>query len=189
MTRRCDRDGGYREGVVRILACALLLSIGGCRSRACVVAPPTRAVEAHPALAAGLHQRVTDALTTPGGATLTLREEELTAALRQALEGSPIVGATLHVAEDAVYAQATVGRRRTPVQVSLIPAARDGRLAVRVACLVVNGRRAPRIIGAVTGSVLDALAEDAAWSLPIEAITLREGAIVIVTGPRPTSGA
>lgn len=189
MTRRRRCDGCCREGVALALTCCLLLVLAGCRPQPCPVEPPDRPIEAPPALAAALQERVAHALTGPDGAILVVREEELTALLRLALEGRPLRDATAHITEEALYLQAAVGRRGTAIGAALVPAVEDGRPAVRVACLTVDGRPMPRIVGATAQAVVGALAEDAAWSVRIEAVTLMDGVLAVTAAGRAASGA
>ena len=123
---------------------------------------PERAIDAPAALAADLRERVTRVLAKPGGATLSVREEELTAVLRQALEGSPLSDVALHVTEEALYLRLAAGRR--PIRAALVPVVADGRLIVRASCLTVGEDTLPPIVGAAIESAVTALATDAAWS-------------------------
>lgn len=182
MIRRRRHNVCYHEGVALALACCLLLGIAGCRGSHCAVDAPERAIDAPTALAADLRERVTRVLAEPGGATLSVREEEVTAILRQALGGSPLSDVALHVTEQALYLRLAVGRQ--PIRAALVPVVADGRLAIRVSCLAVGKSTLPRIAGAAVESAVTALATDAAWSLRVESVTLREGAIVVVAERR-----
>ena len=184
MIRRRHHNVYIRMGVALALACCLLVSAVGCQPRRCAVDPPDRPIDAPAALASDLQARVARALEEPDSATLAMREGELTAIFRQALEGSPAHDIALHVTEDALYLQMAIGRSRDPIRVALVPAADEGRLAARVLCLTVGDRPLPRVAGAAIESVVTALAEDAAWSSRIESVTLREGTLVLVVERR-----
>lgn len=166
------------------LTCCLLLVVAGCRPQPCELKPPGRPIEAPPALAAALEERIAQALTDPEGATLVVREEELTALLRATIEGAPLRDATTHITEEALFLQVAVGRGGTPIGAALVPSVADGRPAVRVACLTVDDRPLPRIVGASAEAVIDALAEDAAWSVRLEEVTLMDGALVVTASRR-----
>lgn len=184
MIRRRRHNVCCYEGVAIALAGCLLLGIVGCQTRRCVMNPPDRTIDAPAALAASLRERVTRALAEPDGAALIIREEELTALLRQAVEGPSVRDVAIHLTEEALYLQMTVGRGRRPIRAALVPVVVDGHLMVRESCLTAGEKALPRIVGAAIESAVTALATDAAWSLRVESVTLREGAVVVVAERR-----
>jgi hypothetical protein len=171
------------------LAYVLLLSITGCQPHRCTVDPPDRVISAPPALASALRERVARALEGPDRVILVIGEEELTALLRQALADAPTRTLTLHITDEALYLQVTIGSDGHRINAALIPAAEDGRLTMRVSCLTVNGSALPRLAGAIVESVVSALTADAAWSLYLERVTLREGTLVLMIDPDVTPNA
>lgn len=184
MMRRRGDGSRYSAGVALILACYLILGTTGCRSRQCTVNPPERTVEVPAASVTDLNAAIVSAMETPGPATLTLREEELTALLRQAITRLPAHEATIRVTERALYVQVAAGRSRVPIRAALSPDAEGGRMSVRVACLTVGDRPMPRAVGAAIESVIDALAADAAWSVHVESVALQEGSLTVTVAPR-----
>lgn len=188
MIHRRRISGTRCEGVALILACCLLLGIAGCQGRRCVVDPPDRAVEAAAPLAADLQQRVADALSEPGAATLQVHEGALTALLRQVLPASAAHSLTLHITEEAVYLQAAVARERVPIRMRFIPTAVDGYLAVRITCLTVDRHTMPRIACAAIESAVMALVADAARSLHIDGITLRDESLTVTVSSVASAG-
>lgn len=170
------------------LSCALIV-LSACRPRGGDASPCTLpqttgqelgsdAIEPPAtALAQQLRQRIADAMETTGPITLVIRQEELAAALVEALGDSPPSAPSVRVTESAVFLGATIAGR--DVVASFVPAASSGKLSATVACLSVDDHQVPRIAGAAAESVLDALAADAAWSVEVTDIRLTDGALSV----------